>query len=90
MLLSSCRTRVSTTLHRFSIGFAISLLHFVLRNHSIVCRRVFLFVDGRANFLASALGIFFKAGDGLDFGLTFGLLGHGWKNCFLLKLSGLV
>jgi hypothetical protein len=26
-----------------------------------------LFVDGRANFLASALGIFFTAGRGLDF-----------------------
>jgi hypothetical protein len=90
MLLSRCRTRVSITLHRFSISFALSLLHFVLRNHSIVCRRVFLLVDGRANFLASALGIFFTVGGGLDFYLTFGLLGHGWKNSLLLKLSGLV
>jgi hypothetical protein len=26
----------------------------------------------------------------LRFGLTFSLLGHDWKNCFLLQLSGWV
>jgi hypothetical protein len=26
----------------------------------------------------------------LRFGLTFGLLGHDWKNCFLSQLSGWV